>query len=123
MGKKRKIIFLIGGDFNLLDINWESMRADGTQYPTRVSQAFLDIVADYSLEQMVDFPTRKDKTLDLLFTSHPSYVEKCKPLPSIGTATMTLFFLTQASYFDHPSLSDERFSYGRVRIFKASRKI
>ena len=86
MGKKRKNIFLIGGDFNLPDINWESMRAEGTQYPTKVSQAFLDIVEDNSLEQVADFPTRKDKTLDLLFTSHQSYVEKCKPLPSIGNS-------------------------------------
>ena len=87
MGKKGKNIFLIGGYFNLPDINWETMRAEGTQYPSRVSQAFLDdIVSDKSLEQMVDFPTRKDKTLDLLFTSHPSYVEKSKPLPSIGNS-------------------------------------
>ena len=74
MGKKGKNILLIGDDFNLHDIIWETTRTEGTQYPSRISQAFLDIVSDNSLEQMVDFPTRKDKTLDLLFTSHPSYV-------------------------------------------------
>ena len=33
---------------------------------------------------MVDFPTRGDNTLDLIFTSHPSYQERCKPLPPIS---------------------------------------
>ena len=39
---------------------------------------------DLALEQVVDFPTRDGNTLDLLFTSHPSLVDKCKPLPSLG---------------------------------------
>ena len=75
------------------------MRAEGTQYPSRVSQAFLDIVSDNSLEQMVDFPTRKDKTLDLLFTSHPSHVEKCKPLPSIGNSDHDIVLLDTSFVF------------------------
>jgi hypothetical protein len=28
--------------------------------------------SDVSLEQLVDFPTRKENTLDLFFTTHPS---------------------------------------------------
>ena len=102
LGKKRKNIFLIGGDFNLPDINWETMKAEGTQYPSRMSQAFLDIVSDNSLEQMVDFPTRKDKTLDLLFTSHPSYVEKCKPLTSIGNSDHDIVLLDTSFVFRPP---------------------
>jgi hypothetical protein len=39
---------------------------------------------DLSLEQLVSFPTRAEKTLDLVFTTHPSLVDKCKPLPSVG---------------------------------------
>ena len=39
---------------------------------------------DLGLEQMVQCPTRGDNTLDLLFTTHPSLVEKIKPLPPIG---------------------------------------
>ena len=30
------------------------------------------------------FPTRKDKVLDLLTTTHPSFKDRCKPLPSLG---------------------------------------
>ena len=32
----------------------------------------------------MDFPTRKENTLDLIFTTHPSFTQRCKPLPSIG---------------------------------------
>jgi hypothetical protein len=35
------------------------------QYPIKTNQTFLEIVADNGLEQIVDFPTRKDNTLDL----------------------------------------------------------
>ena len=53
-------------------------------YPRRVSKTYLDVASDLGLEQMVDFPTRGDNTLDLIFTSHPSYQERCKPLPPIS---------------------------------------
>ena len=33
---------------------------------------------------MVQFPTRGENTLDLIFTSHPSYQERCKSLPPIS---------------------------------------
>ena len=39
---------------------------------------------DLSLEQLVSFPTKGEKTQDLVFMTHPSLVDKCKPLPSIG---------------------------------------
>ena len=39
--------------------------------------------ADLGLEQMVHFLTRGDNTLDLIFTSHQSYQERCKPLPPV----------------------------------------
>jgi hypothetical protein len=50
------------------------------------NQTFLEIVADNGLEQIVDFPTRKDNTLDLTLLSHPAYKLRCKPLPSIGNS-------------------------------------
>ena len=43
-------------------------------------------MADNNLEQLVDFPTRKSATLDLIFSSHPSFIERCKPMPSIGNS-------------------------------------
>ena len=107
MGKMRKNIFLIGGDFNHPDFNWETMRAEGTQYPCRISQAFLDIESNNSLEQMVDFSTRKVK--HWICSSHLIHLtlRSVNHSHQLATETMTLFFLTQASYSDHLSLSDE----------------
>jgi hypothetical protein len=36
------------------------------------------------LEQIADFPTRQDSTLDLIFTSHPAFKLRCKSLPPLG---------------------------------------
>ena len=75
----KKCVLLIEGDFNLPDINWRDLTISSTQYPSRLNKTFLDIVADNSLEQIIDFPTRKDNTLDLILTSHPSFrdVSQC----------------------------------------------
>jgi hypothetical protein len=50
-------IFVIEGDFNLPDINWEEQTIINRQYPIKTNQTFLEIVADNGLEQIVDFPT------------------------------------------------------------------
>lgn len=91
--KYKKYICLIGGDFNLPDIKWNVPSITSSQYPTRVNQAFLDIIADNGLEQIVDFPTRKDNTLDLMLTSHPAFKQRCKPLPSIGNSDHDIVLL------------------------------
>ncbi|CAC5397553.1 BMS1 [Mytilus coruscus] len=81
------------GDFNLPDINWQEQTITHRQYPTRTSQAFLDTVADNGLEQIVDFQTHREKTLDLILTSHPSFKLRCKPLPSIGNSDHDIVLL------------------------------
>jgi hypothetical protein len=63
--------FIIGGDFNLPHIDWESSTVKGHQLPRRVNEEFISMQHDLALEQMVLFPTRGQNTLDLLFTSHP----------------------------------------------------
>ena len=60
-------IFLVGGDFNIPDINWSDTSIEGSQYHLMVNQTILDMAVENNLEQLVDFPTRKDKTLDLIF--------------------------------------------------------
>ena len=77
---------ILGGDFNLPDFVWQDMSISGSQYPRRVSETFLNIIADNNLEQQVDFPTRKDNILDLILTSHPSFKLRCKPLPAIDNS-------------------------------------
>ena len=70
---------MIGGDFNLPDINWVDLTITGNQNPTRVNRSFLDIIADNGLEQQVDFPTRKDIVLyDTTFAAHRPKPERRK---------------------------------------------
>ena len=76
----------IGGDFNLPDIDWSTQSIVGHQYPKKMNQSFLDTIAANSLEQQVDFPTRKNSTLDLLLTTHSSFKIRCKPILAIGNA-------------------------------------
>lgn len=76
--------FLLGEDFNLPDLEWPHRCIVARTIPASVTDKFCQMQDDLSLEQLVSFPTRGKKTLDLVFTTHPSLVDKCKPLPSVG---------------------------------------
>ena len=93
--KHHRDIFVIGGDFILPDINWEEQTRAiiNRQYPIKTNQTFLEIVVDNGLEQIVNFPTRKDNTLDLMLLSHPAYKLRCKPLPSTGNSDHDIVLL------------------------------
>ncbi|XP_053372574.1 uncharacterized protein LOC123561157 isoform X1 [Mercenaria mercenaria] len=82
----KKAVFIVSGDFNVPDIQWADNIniITGRIYPHRVSQRFLDLSHDLSLEQMVDFSTWNENTLDLVLTSHPAFMTRCKPPPPIG---------------------------------------
>ena len=70
------------------DVSWKDNSITSSKHcPKRVSQTFLDIASDLGLEQMVQFPTHGQNTLDLIFTSHPSYQERCKSLPPISESS------------------------------------
>ena len=49
-------------------------------------QQLLDIIGEHCLTQIVNIPTRNDKTLDLLFTNAPSPVNRVKGMPPICKA-------------------------------------
>ena len=80
----KKATFILSGDFNIPDICWSTNTIIGNQYAQKVNQLYLDLSHDLGLEQIVDFPTRHDKTLDLIFSSHPAFKVRCKPLPPLG---------------------------------------
>ena len=104
--KFKNAVFIIGGDFNLPDINWNKNTVTNKSYPYRVSQTFLDIAQELGLEQMVDFPTRQDNTLDLVLTSHPGFKIRCKPLPPIGPKSdhdIVLFDTSHQPYRARPT--------------------
>jgi hypothetical protein len=59
-------------------------------YPIRLNKFLLDTIQELDLEQVVNFPTRQDNILDLVLTSHPSLVNRCKPLPGISNHDIVL---------------------------------
>jgi hypothetical protein len=67
-------IIVIGGDFNLPGINWDDyVHMPSTPYPLS-SQKFLDMLAEFSLEQLNKLPTRGNSILELLITNRPESV-------------------------------------------------
>ena len=66
------------------------MSVIGTIYPNNMNKFFIDTIPEKSMEQTVDFPTRLDNILELVFTTHPSLVNECKPLPGIGDHDIVL---------------------------------
>ena len=50
---------------------------------------------------MVNFPTRQENILDLVFVSHPGYKIRCKPLPPIGEKSDHDIVLYDMSYQVH----------------------
>jgi hypothetical protein len=52
--KIKNHIFLLGGDFNLPDINWKMNDVTGNQVPETISKAFLHMSADLSIQQVND---------------------------------------------------------------------
>ena len=53
-------------------------------------QQLLDIIGEHCLTQVVDIPTRNDKTLDLLFTNFPSPVNRVTGMPRSAKLITTL---------------------------------
>ena len=101
--KSGRGILMIAGDFNLPDINWQTLSIKSHHYSEKVNKTFLDIIANNDLEQQVDFPTRKDhNTLDLVLTTHPSFKVRCKPLPSIGNSDHDIVLYDTALVPQHP---------------------
>ena len=84
---------LIGGDFDCGDIEWRTMQVPHGVQKRQTQQQLLDIIGEHCLTQVVNIPTRLDKTLDLLFTNVPSPVNRVKGMPPIGKADHDLVFI------------------------------
>jgi len=74
----------IAGDINLPNINWERHCTNDNSYAVALCDLSLDFVQDYGFSQMVDFPTRRNNTLDIFAINRPSLVTVCKPVPGIS---------------------------------------
>ena len=56
----------------LPDIEWKTEQLATNQYTHSISYSFLDTLATTGLQQIVNFPTRNNNTLDVVLTNRPS---------------------------------------------------
>ena len=109
MPLNRNAHVLIGGDFNCGDIEWSTMQVSHGVQKRQTQQKLLDIIGEHCLTQVVNIPTRLDKTLYLLFTNFPSPVNRVKGVPPIGKADHDIVYI--------------EYDIKAKRIKQASRKI
>ena len=74
----------IAGDINLPDILLDYQRDCWPPYRKGINESFLQLLAKTGLEQIVDFPTRLDNTLDVIITNRPSLVNRCESMPGLS---------------------------------------
>ena len=74
-------------------------------------QQLLDIIGEHCLTQVVNIPTRNDKTLDLLFTNAPSPVNRVKGMPPMAKLITTLSVILLPA---HPASFAHKFLFQRV---------
>lgn len=84
---------LLGGDFNLGHIDW-SIPAVIPGKPDHAQHiSIIDIINDFSLEQIVNKPTRGERILDLILTNKPTSFNDSKILPPIGKSDHDIVFV------------------------------
>lgn len=91
---------ILGGDFNLPNVNWSSM--SHSQHSDTSADALLDIVFHFDLSQIVEEPTRIQGTsksiLDLFFLSGDIVPKaQCEVLPGISDHCAVLLDVVAAS--------------------------
>ena len=66
------------GDFNFRKIDWEThLTKEGEVLRHSYGLILIDIMQDHYLDQLITFPTREDKILDLIFTNTPGLANNC----------------------------------------------
>jgi DNA-binding NarL/FixJ family response regulator len=92
----------IGGDTNLPDIDWETEQIISNRYKHSISETFLQTQASCGLEQIVDFPTRGDNTLDTISTNRPSLVKQCVGMPGLSDHDVVFLEMSARAYRQKP---------------------
>ena len=76
--------FLIG-DLNLAEINWINFKGVNNQNKNNLCQIFIDFTKNHELFQLIKYPTRQNKILDLLLTNKRSNIKKIQTLPPFSS--------------------------------------
>ena len=94
--------FWVSGDFNLPDIDWSNHTIKSYQHPKSMSLEFLKLPFYCNLEQMVSKPTRGNNIIDLFFTTHPSFVDKCVSIHGVGDHDAVLLDMSSTPQCNKP---------------------
>ena len=77
-GKKLPSVHVLG-DFNFKDIAWpDRLNKSGSVLSQSEGHILIDVMNDHGLEQLVQFPTWKKNTFDLILTSYSSKTNAIK---------------------------------------------
>ena len=108
-GKMNKPRTVLMGDFNMPNIDWDTMSADGP------SSSFRDMVLDNFLHQRVRLPTRNNNILDLVFESEENLVHNVDVAQPLGNSD---HFSVNFQVKSNPNCStkNERLNYRRANI-------
>ena len=93
----------IGGDMNLPYIERESEQLTTNQYTYSISYSFLDTIANTGLQQIVNFTTRNNNTLDVVLTSHPSMAKQCVGMPGLSDHDIVFVETSSRAFRDKPA--------------------
>ncbi len=91
---------ILGGDFNLGDINWKSESLElSSEINSLHHKQLLQTLDDFSLTQHVTLPTRpaSNKTLDLLLSSFPNNVSNVSTISGMSDHLAVLFNIDVAA--------------------------
>ena len=81
--------FLLMGDFNYKDINWQTHQASEP-----IAQKFLDCLEDSFLTQHVTQPTRDNSVLDLVITDEPGMIDHVGVYGHFSTSDHNILYWT-----------------------------
>ena len=79
-----KATFLVEGDFNAGDIDWDFLAVKPSSDQKSISERIISLLCDAHLTQLQREPTRQGKVLELLYTSKPSLLKSIETIPGIS---------------------------------------
>ena len=85
-------VIWIGGDANLPDINWKTSSTSAQNNPVQIQSTLIDTIFDIGFEQLVDFPTRGNNTLDIFISNRSSLLNRCIPCPGLSDHVAVLVY-------------------------------
>ena len=77
-------LVILGGDFNTPGWDWNNMRPKENCRVTSIYENIIESLDDNGLQQVINFPTRGQNTLDLICTNVPGRIGNQESLPGIS---------------------------------------